>query len=326
MPFPMPFLRRAAVLAVAMFVLIGAAGVAATAQQSTDWDTVILSDPRITLVPDCPRFVESLGPCIEVADDGATPSSVPASGDRPPMIVGYAATAPGDVGYGDLDGDGAGEAVIRIESGGTAGTIGFLLFRDGPAGPSLITARSGYKVFPRIEQGRLLLTQPYYFGFEGNCCPTAAVTEVYILDGDDLRLLTIPGESPGWSVFGPNGEYPATFAEVTVAGFYNALDHGACDDAYAFLSPAFQAAHPFPAWREGFATTRRIMAETFGTREIVDLDGRMTYEVIVSLAVEDELASSERIGRRYAGVWYLVEGPGSGLPLRLNDARIGEVP
>lgn len=322
----MPPRHAFAVLAAVLLMAVASGHSTANQLQSIDWNAVVLSDPRVMQLSDCPHLIDTLGPCIEVAVDRSTPEADATPDDPSAMIVGYAATAPEDVVYGDLDADGTDEAVIRIESGGTAGTIGFLLFRDGRTHPRLVTARSGYKLYPRIEQGRLLVTQPYYFGFEGNCCPSAAVTEMYTLDGDDLVLLSIPGQSPRWSVVGPDGEYSATFAEVVVAGFYRALDHGAFEDAYGFLSPMFQTEHPFQEWRDGFATTRRIEATTLGSRETFAEDGVPAYEVIVSLAVVDELPSGERLGRRFAGVWLVVEGSWPGLSLRLDAARIGEVP
>lgn len=318
--------RRVFIVLAAVLLAADPTGITANQSQLIDWNAVLLSDSRITQASDCPPLIGTFGLCIEVAVDGVTPRAVPASDDRLATIVGYAVTAPDDVMYGDLDGDGMDEAVIRIESGGTAGTIGFLLFRDGRTMPRLMTAQSGYKLFPRIEQGRLLVTQPYYFGFEGNCCPSATVTEMYGLDDDHLQFLSIPGQSPQWSVFGPAGEYPATFAEVIVAGYYQALDHGAFDDAYGFLSPTFQDDHPYQEWQDEFATTRSIEAMTFGGRETFDVEGRLVHEVIVSLAVVEEPATGGRRGRRFAGVWLVIEGAWPGRPLRMNEVRIGEVP
>jgi hypothetical protein len=162
------------------FVLatVGRATAQRTPLRSVDWDAVIPSEPRISPVPDCPLFPFAPGPCIEVqADASALPPGIPGfedvTGFGPVTIAGYADTLPEDIVYGDLDGDGAEEAVIRVESGGTAGTIGFLIFREGDGRPALVTAVDGYKVYPQIENGRLVVRQPYYFGFEGNCCPTA---------------------------------------------------------------------------------------------------------------------------------------------------------
>ncbi len=315
---------------VALFMIAVASAGAARAQRvslrQVDWNAALLADPRVTLVADCPPvpFVR-LGPCIEVAaDDVGLPGNF--GGDQMiTSVAGYAATAPGDVLYGDLDGDGVEEAAIRVESGGTAGTLGILIYREGESRPELALARAGYKLFPRIERDRLVLWEPFYFGFEANCCPVAARQTAYQLTGNALRLLEIAGESPIWLVLGER-ERAATFAEVTVVAFYRALQASRFEEAYAFLSPDFQSANPFPEWREGFATTRSIEVETQAGAEFTDDRGRSVYEVLVWLIAVDTTSGGGTVTRRFAGVWLLVEGVPPGYPLRLDSALIGLAP
>ena len=147
----------------------------------------------------------------------------------------------------------------------------------------------------------------------------------YRLAGSVLRLLEVPGESPLW-LFTGEDERPATFAEVTVVAFYRALQEDRFEEAYAFLSPDFQAANPYLAWRSGFATTRRIEVETRPGVEVTDERGRSVYEVLVRLIVVDAAAGGGTVTRRFAGVWRLVEGVPPRYPLRLDAAQIGLAP
>ena len=312
---------------------LGAFGVARAAQtplRQERWDVVVLAEPRITVPPDCPSFpfLVRLGPCIEVAADEVGPAVNIGSEQAPRAVVGYAATHPDDVIYGDLDRDGIEEAVIRIESGGTAGTIGFLLYRAVDSRPELVHVRAGYKLFPRIQDGLLYVTEPFYFGFEGNCCPTGAYQTAHRLAGDALELLEVPGASAQWFITGEAGR-PASFAEVIVTGFYRALAAGRFAEAYAFLSPAFQAGYPFAEWRAGFTTTRSIAVETMPGaegNESGEASGKYIYEVFVTITATDELPSGELVTRRFAGAWYLIKGQPPRLPLLLDAARIAALP
>jgi len=188
-----------------------------------------------------------------------------------------------------------------------------------------VTVRAGYKLYPFIQSGQLFLIEPYYFGFEGNCCPTAAVQAAYRLTGDRLELLALPDESPQWLLSGPI-ERRVTFAEATVVAFYRALDAGRFEDAYSFLSPAYQAEHPIAACQAGYSRTRSIEVVTSPGGSFVDGAGRRVYEVLVSLVALDEVATGGLVRRNFTGVWRLVEGEAPGLPLRLDTAQIEILP
>src|SRR5262245_22453086 len=73
-----------------------------------NWDDTLRNDPHVRVSMDCiagPASPAGLGLCITVPLD--QPQVVAGSGDAGSMaFTGYAATAPGDVLYGDLDGDG----------------------------------------------------------------------------------------------------------------------------------------------------------------------------------------------------------------------------
>ena len=325
-----PRLRTGVLAGLLLLVLIASGAAPAAAERvplrQVDWEAVIRSHPRIVVPPDCPPFVVDLGPCVEIATDEAGVAGMSGLGPLGGTLVGYADVRPGDIGYGDLDGDGAEEAVIRVESGGTAGTIGFLLFREGDPAPALLTARAGYKLWPRIVDGLLLVNEPYYFGFEGNCCPTGALQLAYALRGNRLEELVVPGVAPLWLLLGQE-ERAVTFAELTVHAFYRALSVGRYEAAYGLLSPAFQEREPFEPWRAGFAGTRSVEVRTLPGREGNDpSDERYVYEVLVSLAAVDELPSGERVTRCFEGRWFLVKGPAGGPGLLLDTASIGPAP
>lgn len=247
---------------------------AATPLRQVDWNAVITSDPNIRPRPDleAPAAV-SPGPYVEVSFRGTE-------------VAGHAYLQ--EPLYGDLDGDGAEEAVIMLLSGGTAGAIGFLLYREADPRPRLVAAMGGYKLSAQVENGSLLVFQAHYVGFEPNCCPSAAIRTRYLLVGDDLVAASETVE-------------PAPAQEVTVFGYYRALAERDFAAAYAFLSPTVQAANPYDAWVAGYATTQRIEVETSQT-DNPDV-------VAVRLRATDSTAGGGTVTRTFAGVWHLIWSP-----------------
>src|SRR5215208_6524764 len=317
------WLGAAAVVASAA-IGVGGARAERVPLRSIDWDAVIRADPRIVVPEECFRFIVDFGPCVEIRTDGASAAGMAGLGPVGETIVGYVNLDEGQIDYGDLDGDEAEEAVLRVESGGTAGTIGFLLYREGDPAPELLAARAGYKVFPRIRDGLLLVSEPVYFGFEGNCCPTGGVQSAFVVRAGRLEEAVIPGVSPQYFIAGQEEARPATYAELTVVAFYRALSTRRHEDAYALLSPAFQAGHPFDAWRAGYATTRSIEVETRAGREGNDpSDGRYVYEVLVTLTAIDDSPSGEGVTSCFDGRWFLIKGSEGGPRLVLDAASIG---
>jgi len=271
---------------VILILLAGSDLVRATAGplRQADWAAVLAADPDLQTehAEPRPRFSPA-GPFVVVRARErviAPDPDVPADFE----VEGYANLT--TVAYGDLDGDGAEEALIALESGGTAGTVGLLLYREGAARPQLVLAMPGYHQWARIEGGRLLVSLPHYVGFEGNCCPSSSVTTTYALEG--ARLITLAQtEEP----------FPHACA-YTVYAFYRALDAREFADAYAFLSPAFQSANPYPEWVAGFAATTSIEAEAE--------DGPGENEVRVALVATDRTATGGTLARRFTGAWTVV--------------------
>ncbi len=61
---------------------------------------------------------------------------------------------------------------VTIASGGTAGDIGFAVFRATPNGWRVVLARNGYKLGLFRMGGDLVSSQPVYRRNDPNCCPT----------------------------------------------------------------------------------------------------------------------------------------------------------
>lgn len=244
--------------------------------RALDWSRVIANDPTLDhpLVPD---FGINLGPYVEVRTTGG------------PGPAGYAMTQASEIVFADLDGDGKEEAVIQLFSGGTAGSIGLLVYRWRDGQPLLVTYMAGYKLRLWTDGGQLVVREPVYAGWEANCCPSGFSETRYRLQADTLVQLS--------RTDGGNAEARS----LTVEEFYSRLDRKQYREAYSFLSPSFQAANPFATWSAGYANTLSIAAA------ISDLpDGR----VGVVLTATDRTASGE-VTRTWKGDWRLVWSSGA---------------
>jgi len=194
--------------------------------------------------------------------------------------------------YLDMDGDGVEEAAITLFSGGTAGNVGFLVYRQATPAPKLIAYQDGYKMGLRVEQGKLVVAQAFYSGWEPNCCPSGLTLVTYVLQNTTLQPLAKRSE-------GDN-----QFLDLTVSHFYTLLNDRKFEEAYQLLSPAYKAANPYPAWSAGFATTRKIMAQA-------KLEPAAANTVRVTLTSTDATAGGE-ISRNFSGTWKLGWQAGTG--------------
>lgn len=259
----------------------------ATPLRAVDWDAVLASEPNLTYTEE-PLFP---GSSLRIYVSLATGSD---------DVSGYPLFD--DIGYGDIDGDGAEEAVIPLFSGGTAGTIGLLLYREAPDRPGLVLARSGYKLDMTIEGGRLVLYEPAYVGFEPNCCPSASTVATYRLVGNRLEQQSFDVE-------------PNEAQEVTVYGFYAALSRGDFEAAYDFYSPTLKAASPFEQWRAGYRDTLELEVET--------QPGATPNQVAIDLTATDRAPGGGTVTRRFTGTWTVAWSPADRRWL-LEEARIAE--
>jgi hypothetical protein len=88
----------------------------------------------------------------------------------------------------DLTGDGAGEAVVPISSGGSGGNIAYAVFgyRDGDLEEILRVKPEAGRVTVSVEDGMLVETQPVYGPEDPLCCPSQLLHTYYRWDGDEL--------------------------------------------------------------------------------------------------------------------------------------------
>ena len=271
-----PLLLLVAAITISIATLLGSTSLTRAAGQplrQVDWRGVLKSDPAVTLDPTAYPLPGGNLPYINV-------KASPAPDD---VLGGYAMVD--DVLYGDLDGDGADEAVILVASGGTAGILGFLLYREGTLAPKLVLVKMGYKLSAQIDGGKLVVYEPHYVGFEPNCCPSAGIRTVNALEGD--RLVTLLSEVE-----------PNDAQELTVSAFYAAVSNRQYDVAYEFYSPAFQARNPFDQWKAGYANTQSIEVETS--------PGATPGEVQILLTAVDRRPGGGTVTQRFKGTWTLV--------------------
>lgn len=253
-----------------------------TAIRSTAWDSVIASDPALTH--------ETIGgrPYVTVI---GSPSGV--SGSPLTSIVVY----------GDFDDNCVEEAAMPLDSGGTAGAVGYLVYRAGAPQPHLIASGDGYKLALSVSSNRLVVTTAVYAGWEPNCCPSGFAHATYRLTGDVLTLVNNTTEGiPGMTV-------------ATVEQFYTLLNSRDFVNAYALLSPAFQGANPFAGWQAGYNNT-----VSFSVTATVDPS--VANRVQVTINAVENAAGGGTVNRTYVGTWDLIWS-GSGWLLNSGAFRVG---
>ena len=246
---------------------------AGTPLREVDWLLVLANDPAVTIDPTAFRPPGESGPYVKVALPGT----------RGGVLEGYALTD--SIEYADLDGDGPEEAIIPIYSGGTAGLLGIMLYREGTPAPKLVLVETGYKLGFTIEGRQLMIFRPNYIGFEPNCCPSSTTRTATVLEGDRLTVVSTETE-------------PNDVQEATVWAFYSALQDRRYEDAYGFYTPAFQAANPFERWKAGYATTQSLEVQTS--------PGAVPTEVLIELTATDSTPGGGTVTRRFRGTWTLV--------------------
>lgn len=112
---------------------------------------------------------------------------------------------PGEVIYADLTGDGDDEAIVPIDSGGTAGTIAYIVLTGGPDGTIALLRHLPNPDVPgvsvRVEGRKLIETMPVYGQDDPNCCPSKLRVTEYRWDGttlgqDSMRIIDNPAGGP----------------------------------------------------------------------------------------------------------------------------------
>lgn len=243
--------------------------------RSTNWNSVITTDPALTHeVIGGEQYVTVIG--------------------SPSAVSGYPLI--GQVVYGDFDNNCVEEAALPLNSGGTAGLTGYLVYRAGAPKPHLIASGDGYKLALSVSAGapgaRLVVTNAVYAGWEPNCCPSGLSHTTYRLVGDVLTVVSTTSEG-----------FPA-MQTATVEQFYTYLSSHDFASAYAMFSPAFQATHPFAAFKAGYNNT-----VSFTTT--VSAAPTPANRVLVTIQAVERKAGGGTVNHTYTGNWDLIWG-GSG--------------
>jgi hypothetical protein len=86
--------------------------------------------------------------------------------------------------YGDLTGDGKADAVVRVDSGGAAGSVAVYVFTaEGSTGGKLRIAyrnQQQYRVTVRIANAALTLIRPVWAKGDDVCCPHQLRLQDYV--------------------------------------------------------------------------------------------------------------------------------------------------
>lgn len=255
--------------------------------RTIDWREHLLQDPDLQQEPAPAGFPAELGDLYLVY--------------TPAEIAGFPALD--GILFGDLDDDGHDEAIIPITSGGTAGLVGLLIYQATPDGPRLVTAKAGFDLSPRMTENGLAVHEPVRADWQPRCCPSAWSETLYRLAGDRLEAMSEQIE-------------PAQGTEqLTVERFYMLLGERRYEEAYALLSPAFQAAHPYDTWVSGFAETEEITAYVAQSEP-----GTVT----VNLATTERDGDGGTRERFFSGTWSVIFSSEQRTWL-LDEAAIREV-
>ena len=122
-----------------------------------DWPSVLATaDPHLTTEGPCPALPggdRSICVFVNTTDQGwltrvfQVPENTPAGGK--PDLMGWAMLD--KVTYGDIAGDGQTDAVVEVDSGGTAGIAGFFVYRLTDSTPQLLDGRAGFALEAYID-------------------------------------------------------------------------------------------------------------------------------------------------------------------------------
>ncbi len=236
-----------------------------------DWNAFLAATPDLDHPAVPPPTSNNFGPYVQVK-----------TGSPQTAIQGFAMTD-GILSLNFSD-DGQEEAVISLFSGGTGGNFGLLIYKAGPTEPVLAAYLGGYKVGAVADGNQLLVREPIYAGWEPNCCPSGMSETHYRLEGNRLVAKTRTANGiPEMRLY-------------TVQRFYELLEQKKYVEAYAFLSPTFQAAKPFDAWQAGYQNT---VSFTFQAAD------RPDGSVAINLTSVDQTASGQAT-RHFQGTWTLV--------------------
>ena len=227
---------------------------------------------------------------VDTVSPGTSPNQPYINISFAPSLAGYAVLD--SVVYGDISGDGLDEAIITVNTGGTAGNTGVLVYQvDGAnkvslVGPNDFYTSFGYKAYGQLDKGDLVVGHVVAAGWEPNCCQSGYVESRYRITGGRLAQQGQPVET-GYLAARSN----------TIEQFYSMINAKKFDAAYQFTTAAFQAREPFDKWKAGYATTKSVEAQATSTEQAGPVKFKLT-------AVDSTTTGD--LTRTYTGTWSLV--------------------
>ncbi|MCS7001863.1 MAG: hypothetical protein NZ518_03340 [Dehalococcoidia bacterium] len=230
------------------------------------WDEVVRNDPNITRPP-VPNLANVAGLFIETRDVTTTGLL---------GVRGFVDTT--NPLYGDFSGDGREEAVIAVGDP-AVGITGFLIYRASDRGPQLTATITGRAMRATIANGELIVTDGLFAGWEPACCPNLLRETRYRLQETTLRPIARV-ERPNLDTRG-----------LAVARYYNSMNQGNWQDAWASLSPELQAAQSREQWQ---AEQERNLPFDVTVRNDVAQP---------AVAVDVITRNGQPDGRRFTGTW-----------------------
>lgn len=167
----------------------------------TDWNAAFKKDPWIITGPErCPdapqSAVDAGGLCVLVVPFGSDP---PTETQDPtfPIINGYILSGPTI--FGDIDGDGQEEAIVPVQSGSRAITVGILVYRQADSGPRLVAALAAYRGSAELTEGSTVLQVTTPVIDDPLVSPSRFRQASYVLKGDIVTLTNVEGFGRGAS-------------------------------------------------------------------------------------------------------------------------------
>jgi hypothetical protein len=161
-----------------------------------DWDAVISADRRLTVDPELCIPGKAVGfampgTCISVEPFGSDPPTSSVDGQGTATIRGYVEPARWGH-YADIDGDGIEEAVLRVETGGPGGMVGFLVYYQADPAPRLVAAVATYRGgLAEMDGTSIVLTRPLLDAYGLNAIPSRFDRATYVLRGDIVTRTSI---------------------------------------------------------------------------------------------------------------------------------------
>jgi hypothetical protein len=189
----------------------------------------------------------------------------------------------------DVSGDGSPEFVLPVDSGGSAGLTGVLIYADADTSRPPLAWHSGYRMTVSAANGTLQLQEPAFTRYDDECCPSGALHTRWKLTNNRLRAM-------GEHVAGVPGTSAAAVAE-----YYRLIKAHNARAAHNLLSPLLKRQYPLNAWLPG---AEAIVDMHYNVTQLPD--NKVRAQVSVS-----ERTSQGVVLRQYLCVWSVVWSNGA---------------